>query len=53
MVCQMLLLSFLRWCRYSKVVGRLHLELIHGLAGAGDHQTVRIIAVRHILVLLF
>ena len=36
-----------------EVVGRLHLELIHGLAGAGDHQTVGIIRVRHILVLLF
>ena len=36
-----------------EVVGRLHLELVHSLAGTGDHQTVGIIRVRHILVLLF
>ena len=35
-----------------EVVGRLHLELVHGLAGAGNDQTVGIITVRHILVLL-
>ena len=36
-----------------EVVGRLHLELVHGLTGAGDHQTVGIIRVRHFVVLLF
>ena len=36
-----------------EVVGRLHLELVHSLTGAGNHQTIGIITVRHFVVLLF
>ena len=53
MVCQVWFSRFLRWRGYGKVVGRLHLELVHSLTGAGNHQTVGIIRVRHILILLF
>lgn len=52
MVCQMSLLSFLRWCRYSNLVGGLHLKLIHSLAGVGDHNLIAV-AVRHDSSLLF
>ena len=52
MVCQIALLSFLRWYSYSKVVGGLHLELVQGLTGAGDHNLITI-AVRHDSSLLF
>ena len=40
-------LQFLRWCRYTQVVGSLHLELVHGLAGAGNHRLVAVVGTRH------
>ena len=52
MVCQMSFLSFLRWCGYSKVAGSLHLELVHSLAGIGNHDLAAV-AVRHDVSLLF
>lgn len=35
----------LRWVGYMKVVGGFHLELVHGLAGAGHDQLVAAVAV--------
>ena len=35
-------LQFLRWCRYTQVAGGLHLELVQGLAGAGNHRLIGI-----------
>ena len=47
MVCQLLFVSFLRWCGYANLAGSLHLELVHGLAGLGNIDAV--VLLRHFL----
>ncbi len=42
----------LRWYGYMEVVGGLHLELVHRLAGVGDHDLITV-AVSHDISLLF
>ena len=37
----------------AHLIGGLHLELIHSLAGTGDDQLIRTIRVRHNVYLLF
>ena len=47
----MYMVFVLRWCGYANVGRRLHLKLVHCLAGFGDVDVVAV-TVRHVTVLL-